>query len=246
MSGINYHTRGRGRPRKSEEDKGPIKPTKEQQKKREKVFRYNSKKSGDLSCPIDIMEGTSLITQGEADAIRTYKRLWATAYGQPSRYSGNVWLAMIQGFGIQNSYEEDVDRKKLAISRYHEVDGVLRSYGKEAWLSVRTICEGKTPMHLAGAIEQRSEVSRLLRQIESLDKILENIKESNKKNKNTKALASPNSIIMQKRRCLKAIENLSHIDYYQTGKVEHNFYIWAREQFKLSLKGLMREFKIEE
>lgn len=240
--GINYHTRQVGRPALEKQlENANVTETLEQKKKRKALLRGED---GALSCPIDIMATNHVITAGMADAIKTYGRLWALAYGQPSRYSGNVWRSIIQGYGFNDSPEEDVDRKRAKVKKYHEADDVLKSYGTEAWLCVRMICEGKTPVYLQTAIQQHIRRAKILRQIEALDKILENIKNHSKKTKQHTSQSA--SIVQQKRRCLRQMEELSHLDYSSTGQTESYFHVWARDQFKMALRGLMREFKIQD
>ena len=227
---VDYHKRGRGRPT-LEKDEGP---TTQQQIKR-KTLLVN--KGGSIDDPIDILYAQRVLTEEQAQAIKLYKAMWARAYGKNNNYYGGIWSKLLPS---NSQMKETPDSLKIKnIDRYHGVDNMLKGQSQEGRNCIRTLCEGKIPYYLQSAIWA---ASKNFETIIKLDDVEDNLKELRRKksieteSEKRRELIKEIDIIVREKVALEKKLTL------YSDKKEPYFNIYAREEFKLSVIGLVRYF----
>lgn len=231
---INYHTKPRGRPKK-ESDEENVTTTNEQSLKRQVLLRG---KGGSMDDPVDVLYAQKVISEEEASAIKLYKVMWARAYGHNLNYHGNVWASLLPDAGAERK-EVNEKTKKRNIDNYHRVDEMLKSQSQEGRRCIRILVEGKLPPYLQSSIWAASKNFKL---IVRLDDIEDEVKELERKKNIERNKEERRSIINEIDVLIKERRKLNKKLVLLSDKEEPYFNIYARDEFRLSLKALIRFF----
>jgi len=251
MSHLNYHTQGKGRPKKE----GGVYTDVYTQKK--KVLLRDG--DGSPDCPIDVLKAQRIITDEESMAIKLYRSIWSSAYGSPIGYCGSIWSGILGGSGPRSGDQNEEyyqNKKKKIIKKYHELDEYVLNCSKEGRKCIRDLAQGVLPSYLRSVIWAASKNFKYVTRIEAIDEAIsdlgvEDIKPKElakavKKLKDSGTLKKPISYYASKRKLVDDLitekRNLDKKLSAITTDKEPSFDIYARDQFRLSLRCLIRYF----
>lgn len=237
---VRYHKRSKGRPVQYQVDSNPnnvrVKRKRVNTIPNSPTDEFKLKKGfllhgydGSIECPIDILCAQRIITKEQAEAIKVYGLVWASAFGKPRKYSGNVWAGLIDGFGREFKEESDgdIDALRKRRDRYESIDKIVLEYGDEVRRCLRSLCEGHMPYYFKDCIYNASRTYKLDIELEVVeDKLKELSQKSDKQSK-----IDFDSLIHKKKTILKKLEVFS-------ADKEPYFNVYIREQLRLALKRL--------
>lgn len=221
-----YHTRSRGRPKNQPPEKSFTK------KKRDYLL---GGLIGSIDDPIDLLQANKIISPYDAEALRTYQKIWVSSYGPLKKYAGSSFAdAMISGSSYEHK-EEDVDHKIKVKNRYHKIDSGLEEVSKTGRYYIRKLCEGYMPDFLAYNLQTFLCINKYENQIKSIESSLSEFSSRQKRTKQNEY----NSLLRSKRILEEKLGEINN-------ESESIRSIYCREQTRTGIRFLKRSFYIDE